>query len=93
MRRTFHNPGGKAAAASRHAERPGWLTERVAPTLSWLELGGDDASRWRVEAMIVVDAEVPSAFIAPLMVPVVDVWTLAERLARSGRTGAANGVT
>jgi hypothetical protein len=46
-------------------------------TLAWLGIDGDPAA-WRVEPSIVVDTEVPSAFLEELSMRGVDAMTLAE---------------
>lgn len=79
LRRTFKSEAGKTAAIDRHAERTAWLRSHVSEILAWLRIEGD-SRQWRVEPSIVVDTEVPSAFIEQLPIRVVDAMTLAEEL-------------
>jgi hypothetical protein len=79
LRRTFKSEEGKTAAIDRHAERAAWLRRHLPETLAWLRVSGH-ADTWRVEPSIVVDTEVPSAFLAELPMRVVDAMTLADEL-------------
>jgi hypothetical protein len=79
LRRTFKSEEGKTAAIDRHAERVVWLRRHLRETLAWLRVSGH-AEAWRVEPSIVVDTEVPSAFLAELPMRVVDAMTLADEL-------------
>ena len=79
LRRTFKSEAGKTAAIDRHAERTSWLRQHLSETLAWLGIDDESAS-WRVEPSIVVDTEVPSAFLEELPMRVVDALTLAREL-------------
>lgn len=79
LRRTFKSEAGKTAAIDRHAERAAWLRRHLRETLAWLRVSGHPEG-WRVEPSIVVDTEVPSAFIEELPMRVVDAVTLADEL-------------
>jgi hypothetical protein len=79
LRRTFKSEAGKTAAIDRHAERAAWLRRHVRETLAWLGMS-DPPEAWRVEPSIVVDTEVPSAFLEELPMRVADAMTLADEL-------------
>jgi hypothetical protein len=81
MKRTFKSEGSKAAAIDRHAERAAWLCEHLAEVLVWLKLPHAKAGDWRVEPSIVVDAEVPAAFLEDLPMRVMDAAALTDELA------------
>ncbi|HEY4277606.1 MAG TPA: hypothetical protein VGM91_05270 [Conexibacter sp.] len=85
LKRTFESDGSDVAAIEKHAERAAWLERHLAAVLAWLGLDGEDARAWRVEPSIVVDEEVPAAFVADLPMRTVDFAMLADELARSER--------
>ncbi len=81
MKRTFRSEGSKPAALDIHSERTDWLREHLDAVLAWLRLRQTDGRRWRVEASIVVDMEVPAQFLEDLPMPVLDAATLRQQLA------------
>jgi hypothetical protein len=85
LKRTFKSEGSKAAAIDRHAERTTWLREHLAEVLAWFGLDRAESDDWRVEPAIVVDAEVPAAFLGELPIRVLDAAALREELAARSR--------
>jgi hypothetical protein len=80
LRRTFKSEAGRTAAIDKHLERADWLRRHLGATLGWLGVDADP-SAWQVEPSIVVDTEVPSAFLEQLPMRVVDAATLGDELA------------
>lgn len=80
LRRTFRGDDAKTASIDTHLERAEWLRQHLRATLEWLGLCEFNASEWRVDPAIVVDTEVPSAFLEELPMRVVDAPTLDEEL-------------
>jgi hypothetical protein len=84
LRRTFKaDDTDKESAVDRHLKRAAWLREHLGEVLAWLGVDAGDgaADAWRVEPSIVVNTEVPAAFLEDLPMRVVDVALLEEELA------------
>jgi hypothetical protein len=79
LKRTFATESRTTAAIDKHLERAAWLERHRSEVLVWAGFG-DDAQGWSVEPSIVINVEVPAAFVAELPMPVHDVNELAESL-------------
>lgn len=71
LRKTFGGNSHDASDVDRHLERTQWIREHLREVLDWLGIRSEDARRWKVKPILVIDEPLMTPYVTKPRIPVV----------------------